>query len=181
GCIRRFDTGLVNEQSFLLMTSAGVDADVVRRLHAVRTGNIHHLSYVRHIFQSLRRYEYPQLSVFDTEGNLLGQGTHVIATNIPQYGFGIPFAPAANPFDGQLDVRIFRRRGTLPTAWHALRTRLHLADRDQDVVRFSARAIRVESDLPDTPAQCDGDPAAACPLDIRLVPSSMTLVVPETL
>lgn len=181
GFIRRFDTGLVNAQSFLLMTSVGVDADVVRRLDAVRTGNIHHLSYVKHILQSLRRYEYPLLSVFDTDGNLLGQGTHVIATNIPQYGFGIPFAPSANPFDGQLDVRIFRQQGTFRTAWHAVRTRLHLADREQDVVRFSARAICVQSDLPQTPAQCDGDPAANCPLDIQLVPSSMTLVVPETL
>ena len=180
GWVRAFDTGLINGQSFLLMASAGVDADVVRRLDAVRTGNIHHLSYVRHIYKAIRHYDYPQLSVYDEDGQLQGQGTHVIATNIPQYGFGIPFAPAADPFDGLLDVRIFQGRGTLSTAWHAVRTRLHAGDRAKEVTRFSARRLRIEADRPEAPCQCDGDPAAACPVDIQVVPASMTLMVPSS-
>lgn len=180
GFIRQFDTGDINGQSFLLMASVGLDADVVRRMDAVRTGNINHLSYLKPVIQSLRGYSYPQLSVYDGTGQLMGEGAHVIATNIPQYGFGLPFAPDASPFDGQLDVRIFRKRGAAATAWHILRTRLHFADHPDDVTRFQATEIRIEAALPDTPSQCDGDPAPFCPAVIRLVPSSMILVVPET-
>ena len=101
------------------MASVGIDADVVRRLHATRTGNIRHLSYVRPIVGSFLNYAFPKLSVHAADGQLLGEGTHVIATNVPEYGFRMPFCPDADPHDGQLDVRVFKRSG--PTVYVAAR------------------------------------------------------------
>ncbi|MCP4784962.1 MAG: hypothetical protein GY903_14900 [Fuerstiella sp.] len=173
------DTAFADDQRFLLMTSVGVDADVVRRLHYVRTGNIRRLSYVKPILQSFFGYGFPKLSVHAPDGELLGEGTHVIVTNIPAYGFRMSFSPQADPQDGLLDVRIFRQTGCFTTLIHALRTRFGFADKGSDVQRFTASEVEIRSAENDTPAQCDGDPAACCPLRISVAPTSMTMVVPE--
>jgi diacylglycerol kinase (ATP) len=175
-----FDTAFANDQRFLLMTSVGVDAQVVQRLHAVRTGHIRRLSYVKPILQSFLGYNFPALSVYSADGDLLGEGTHVIVTNIPAYGFRMPFSPQADPQNGRLDVRIFRQTGRATTLIHAVRTRLGLADKVGDVLRLTADEIEIRSVSDDTPAQCDGDPAACCPLRVTVAPASMTMVVPET-
>ena len=174
-----FDTAFANDQRFLLMTSVGIDAQVVQRLHAVRTGNIRRLSYVKPILQSFLGYTFPVLSVYSADGELCGEGTHVIVTNIPAYGFRMSFSPQADPQNGQLDVRIFRRTGRVTTLLHALRTRFGLADKRGDVQRFAANKIEIRSAADATPAQCDGDPAPCCPLRISVAPASMTIVVPE--
>ena len=58
GAMQSFDVGSVNGQQFLLMLSVGVDADVVRRLHTSRRGNIRHSSYIRPIFGSFCGYGF---------------------------------------------------------------------------------------------------------------------------
>ncbi len=180
GATRVFDTGVCNGQRFLLMCSAGIDADVVQRLHTTRRGNIRHLSYLKPVMQSFLRYSFPRLGVYSADGQLLCEGTHVIATNAPEYGFQMPFCPDADPHDGQLDVRVFKLAGRVVTLLHAIRTRLGFGDRDTEVTRFRAAEIEVRSDSTLARAQFDGDPAGDCPVRISIAPSSMTLVVRST-
>ncbi len=63
GATVRLDAGLAGDRIFLLMAGCGFDADVVQRLHAARKGHIRHLSYVKPILDSIRRYKYPELHV----------------------------------------------------------------------------------------------------------------------
>lgn len=177
GATRLFDTGVCHRQHFLLMCSVGLDADVVRRLHSTRQGNIRHFSYFKPILLSVLKYPFPPLQVFSSDGTLLAEGTHVIATNVPEYGFRMPFCPTADPHDGLLDVRVFKHAGRLPTFLHAVKTRLGFQDRPSELIRFQAAKIEVRSDLIATAAQSDGDPADDCPVQISIAPSSMTLVV----
>ncbi|MEQ9406803.1 MAG: diacylglycerol kinase family protein [Fuerstiella sp.] len=176
---RRFDTAFIDEQRFLVMASCGVDAEVVRQLTFTRTGNISHLSYVRPILLSFLRYRFPEISVCGQDGKLLARGSHVIVTNIPEYGFHMPFCPNADPHDGLLDVRVFRTAGMFATAVHAVRTRLGRADRTSDVLRFTTTEVTLTSENTSVAVQCDGDPAPCCPVTIRVEPDSMQLVVPE--
>lgn len=176
---RQFDTGLVNGQRFLLMTSAGVDAAVVHHLSSRRSGNIRRTSYLRPILSCFHRYRFPQIKVLDSHGRLIAKGSHVIATNIPAYGFRMPFCPAADPHDGQLDVRVFRTAGAIATIRHAIRTRLGWADKPGDLMRFRATQIELHSEAGDVPLQYDGDPTGVCPAIIRVDPASMTLLVME--
>ena len=171
-----FDTAFVNDQRFLLMASAGVDAEVVRRFSAARTGNISHASYVWPIVTSFKSYGFPAIEVCDTNDNVLATGSHVIVTNIPQYGFRMPFCPASNPHDGQLDVRVFRVAGSFATMVHGVRTRLGFSDRRTDVTRFLQTEVRLRSTVANVPVQCDGDPATNCPVTIKVAPKSMKLV-----
>lgn len=174
---RLFDTAFVNDQRFLVVASAGLDAEVVRRLTTRRTGNISHLSYIRPILGSIFGYGFPEVSVHDSAGQLLASGTHVMVTNIPEYGFKIPFCPLANPFDGKLDIRVFRRGGAWNTFRHVIRTWLGWPDRTEDVVRLTSEKVELRSGDSTVPMQFDGDPADNCPGLIRVDPKSMTLVV----
>lgn len=177
GATRRFDTALLNDQRFLLMASVGVDADVVRRMHLSRRGNIRHLSYVQPICSSILMYPYPRLSVHAADGQLLGEGSHVIVTNIPEYGFRIPFCPLASAHDGLLDIRIFHLTGRWASMSHGIRTRLGLVDRSAEVTRLKAPLVEIRSQEPNTVSQCDGDPGATCPVRIAVDPASLNLIV----
>ena len=175
---RTFDTGFVDDQRFLLMVSAGLDAEVVRRLSSVRSGNISHVSYVWPILQSFLGYKGPVVDVHNDTGDVTASGTHVVVTNIGEYGFRMKFCPDADPQDGLLDVRVFTKRGRIRTILHALRVKLGFADRVDDVIRFQATSVELRS-AGAAPVQFDGDPAGQCPVKIRIDPQSMKLIVNE--
>jgi diacylglycerol kinase family enzyme len=183
GACVQFDAGQANDRVFLLMVGVGFDGDVVRRLHARRTGHIRHLSYTKPILASIRSYSYPELRVYchdsdqqePGEPRVRARWVHVF--NLPQYGGGIRLAPWADGRDGRLDVCTFRR-GSL---WHGLRYLAgvllgrHRTWRDCET--FATTWLRCESDEP-VPYQVDGDPAGELPVDIRVLPQRLTILVP---
>jgi len=107
GSCRRFDLGLMGQRRFALMASAGFDADVIHRLHAVRSGPISHATYLQPILESLRRYEHPPLRVTVDDAPLAREARLAIVVNIPAYAFRLPVAREARGDDGTLDLRLF--------------------------------------------------------------------------
>jgi diacylglycerol kinase family enzyme len=131
------DVGQANGKLFLVMLSCGFDAEVVRQMHAVRSGHISRWSYTRPILTALREYRFPQLTgrlqmqlapVQLSESQLQAEETlaeriaadelppeHIAAWffvfNVPRYAAGLNFCPQANPTDGALDVCTFQRPG----------------------------------------------------------------------
>lgn len=179
GSFLSFDTGLVGTHRFLLMASAGLDAEVVRLLAMARRGNINHFSYLKPIFHAFRLYSFPELKVVDEHGEVLAVGSHVLVSNMPEYGMKIPFCPAADPHDGLLDVRVFKKFGMLKTAWHVCRTRLALQDAVQQIVRFRAPVISLETSDSAVPLQADGDPCGTGAVTFRVAEEKMVLLVPS--
>jgi len=179
GHIARLDASRAGDRLFLLMASAGFDADVTRRLHSSRCGNIRHTTYLGPIVETIRHYEYPLMRIHvDTpEGPRTVEARWCFLFNLPQYGFGMRFIPEADGTDGLLDICTFQH-GSL---WHALRytanlyfgTHRQLAD--CEILRGSR--IRIESDRP-VPFQLDGDPVGCLPQELVTVPNRLTLIVP---
>lgn len=174
-----FDTGLVGSRRFLLMASAGLDAEVVRLLALARTGNISHLSYFLPILTAFRRYQFPELQVKNEQGEVVAIGSHVLVSNMPEYGMKIPFCPGSNPHDGLLDVRVFKQSGILRTALHVFRTKLGRKDSAEQLVRFRAPMVSLETQDPSVPLQADGDPCGAGAVTIRVAEEKMSLLVPR--
>src|SRR5262245_15831432 len=183
GLVAPLDAGEASGQIFTLMAGCGFDAEVVRRLHEERTGNIHHFSYARPIFDAIRQYEYPELRVYcaaaDGSGDDWGEpikARWAFVINLPRYAGGLSFAPDASGTDGLLDVCTFKE-GSL---WHAL---LYLGgvmlgqhESMQDFVRVKTGRLRIKSDGP-VPYQLDGDPGGELPVEIRVLPKRLNLIV----
>lgn len=180
GHLRTLDSAKANGLRFLLMLSVGLDAEVVDSVHSARVGNLHRLSYARpclRAFLSSRPVTYTATSA---DGSQVISGSHVIVTNVPMYGFGLPFAPDAQPDDQQLDVRAFHGQTRWSVFWHAVRLKLGLPINAGEVSRFTDKAVTIRCETPgsDRHSQCDGDPGPSLPLLIEIEPASLKLIVP---
>jgi len=191
----RLDAGQANQRVFLLMVGCGFDAEVVRRLHSERHGHIHHFSYAKPILDSIRSYQYPEVRVVCDAVASTGapgsteesQGTHepqaaitarwVFVVNVPRYAGGLRIAPEAEGTDGLLDICTFKEG----SFWNGLRylsgVLLGQHQSWSDCVTVRTRRLRIESDEP-VPYQLDGDPGGFLPLEIRVLPQRLTLLVP---
>ena len=177
----QMDAGRVNGQVFLLMLSAGFDAEVVRRLHDERTGHIRHLSYVKPILQSIRNYKYPQLRVRclpEGSEQWTEQRAHwAFVFNLPVYAGGLRITPAADPADELFDVCTFVG-GSLPRGlFHLGTVMLCKQGKWSGFSHQLARRVCVEADH-EVPFQTDGDPGGTLPVEIEVVPRRMTVRAP---
>jgi diacylglycerol kinase family enzyme len=178
------DAGQAGERLFTLMAGCGFDADVVRRLHQARSGHIHHLSYAKPILDSIRTYDYPELRVYcaPAKGGEGAALTHAITArwvfviNLPRYAGGLSFAPQASGFDGLLDVCTFKE-GSL---WYGLMylggVMLGQHEAMKDFLRVQTRRVRVEA-AGAVPFQLDGDPGGELPIEIRVEPGRLKVLV----
>jgi diacylglycerol kinase (ATP) len=182
GCSRSIDVGVVNGRRFLLMVTAGFDADIVHRVQARRRGHITKWNYLQPILESLRSYRYPKLRVSAEGGDLpLGQpvsGRLVAVANLPAYAMGLPLAASAEAGDGLLDLRVFRRRSAFQMLRYLYKVALRQHEGLADVVSGRATQVRITCETP-VPIQCDGDPAGFTPAEISILPGALTLIVPK--
>jgi diacylglycerol kinase (ATP) len=185
GCHVQLDAGEANGKLFTLMAGCGFDADVVRRLHSERKGNIHHLSYAKPIFDSIRNYDYPLLRVKYAAAGEPGatpaeeqcvEGKWVFVINLPRYAGGLNIAPGASGSDGLLDICTFKE-GSL---WSGL---LYLGEVMfgqhqllEDFTQVQAAELRVEAESA-VSYQLDGDPGGELPLVVRSLPGRLRVIV----
>jgi diacylglycerol kinase (ATP) len=186
GFVRRYDAAQAGERIFLLMLSCGFDAEVVRRVAERRRGNISHLSYARPIWESVFQFSYPTMKVtlLDEQGEPLpGPDSKfdcrwLFALNMPRYAMGLPIAPNATGDDGQLDICAFGNGSFFSTLRYfsaVLRRRQEFL---ADCRTARCAGIRIESEQP-IPVQTDGDFADYSPLDVRILPRRIRLIVPK--
>lgn len=184
------DAGEANGRLFLLMVGCGFDADVVRRLHNERTGHIHHLSYAKPILDSIWNYQYPELRVHcdppdqSGESSLAADSTPILARwvfvgNLPRYAGGLRILPDADGHDGLLDLCTFKE-GSI---WNGLRylsgVMMGQHQSWEDCTTRRVRSLRIESAAGEVHFQMDGDPGGVLPVDIRILPARLTLLVPR--
>ena len=182
------DVGSANGKLFLVMLSCGFDAEVVRRMHTLRTGHISRWSYTRPIFSAIRRYRFPQLR-FECErsndqANTTGSAAWLFIFNVPQYAANLQFCSQADPTDGKLDVCTFQRSGLLQGVGYLARLWFNAHQQLKDFnhqltseVFIPAPTTRSGQVL-DVPFQIDGDPGGVLPLRVKTLKQRLRLIVP---
>ncbi|TWW12413.1 hypothetical protein E3A20_01640 [Planctomyces bekefii] len=95
GRVCRLDSAVCNGRRVLLMVSCGPDANVVAEVHRRRSGHISRLSYVVPVLRALLWGRLRLFEVTAAEQPTLRSGSHVIISNVPRYGFDLPFCPDA--------------------------------------------------------------------------------------
>jgi diacylglycerol kinase family enzyme len=176
------DLGSANGKHFLLMISAGFDAEVIRTLHENRRGNITRMAYLLPTLRAIRSYGYPQMELYcGSDAPVMDTATHcrwLFGFNLPLYAFGLPIAPQAVATDGLLDVCTFQRGSALSVLrylWHVKLGRHHgLAD----TAIMRGRRFRLEGPNSHNIAyQLDGDYAGTLPVDVEVLPGELRLLV----
>lgn len=182
GVVVELDLGQANGKPFLLMISAGFDAEVIRSLHEHRRGNISRATYLLPILRTIRSYEFAPMRIY--WGEATGTAAEpslcrwLFGFNLPLYALMLPIAADADGTDGQLDVCTFEHGGLwsgLRYLWHVVR-RVH-QDLPDAGLRQTAR-FRLESTVTRPIAyQLDGDFAGTLPVDVEILPKQLKLLV----
>jgi len=175
---RRLDLGLLGERRFTLMASAGFDAEVVHDAEGDRAGHVTRLHYARSILTVLARYPFPPFRVW-VDGSATPIAARLaIAVNVPAYAGRLAVAASARDDDGLLDLRLFERGSAFHMMRYVVAVLARAHERLPDVRAIRASHVRIESDLP-VPVQADGDPAGRTPVEARVLPSALEVVVPD--
>jgi diacylglycerol kinase family enzyme len=178
GRVRVLDLCRLGERKFVLLASAGFDAEVIERLHQRRSGHISRLTYFQPILESLRKYQYPEIRVWIDDAPAPVTARWAAIVNVPIYALGFTLARGVRDSDGTVDVRLFRHGSAFQMAWYLCNVALGIHERLPDVESVPARRIRIESDVP-VPIQVDGDPAGWTPAEISVVPAALQVIVPD--
>lgn len=176
------DLGKAGEKHFLMMISAGFDAEVIRRLHHERRGHITRFSYVWPTLRTIRSYAYPELRLYCHQEDALAVEPRrcrwLFGFNLPLYACGWQLAPGAVGTDTRLDVCTFGRgsfASGLHYLWHVTwGTHLKLAD--SQLVSCSRFRVEAEGGA-EVSYQLDGDYAGTLPVDVEVLPEQLRLLV----
>jgi diacylglycerol kinase (ATP) len=177
GRVRRIDLARTRERRFLAVAGVGFDGMVARAVARRRHGTMGYLGYAVPLWQTLRGYRAPRLSVrFD--GGEPVEGALVIASHLRNYGGILRVTPGARCDSGLLDVCVFRGRRTLDLVRYAAAAGAGGLGRLRDVETRRARHFAIEAEEP-VPVQLDGDWRGTTPVEIEVEPGVVPFVCPE--
>lgn len=179
---RPVDVGMVRhdgtERPFLLWFGAGYDAVVIDALNSRRTGHMGLGGLARGmpgVVRAVHRYDAPDVSVM-AEGRPHETAASVIVTNVAAMGFGATAVDTADPFDGRMDLLTVPRTGTLGLGALWLRMMTSSLHSARGVRHGLVTRVRLESEG-EVPFQLDGEPAGTLPVEIRVEPGAVRLLL----
>ena len=165
---------------YLAVMSSGFDSVVNARAEAMRwpTGRAR---YVAAVLAELRRFRAVPYGVLidagrEHEQSFQRRGMLVAVGNSRSYGGGMQVCPAARPDDGHLhltfvsELSVPRFLSVFPQVFRG--THVHR----REVSTAVARTVRL--DAPDQTAYADGERVGPLPVEVRVVPGAVRVLVP---
>jgi len=172
---RRISLGRINGEIFLLMVSAGWDAEAVARLRPAVKRRIGRLAYGVSAMEALLDKTPAPLQIVLADGSR-HDGFGVVVSNARHYGGRYVVTPKASLDSPQLELCLFKRGGRLAMLGCALRLGLHLPLGPPDVAFFSLDAVDITG--PGVPVQVDGDQWGTLPVKVACQPNALSVVLP---
>ncbi len=171
---RAVDLPAANGQHFVQLAGVGLDAQVVKETSLAFKRNFGPLSYLISAAQIATRR--PPRLLIESEDALTEEGSFVLVGNGRLYGGRFPFFKHAVLDDGLLDVLVFKQIGYLDLLKY-LQNVIFTSDiTTREVDYFQTRRLRVSS-LEEVPVELDGELAGVCPVDFRLEPKQLRVLV----
>ena len=178
GYSRTIDLGQAGSHRFAVMASCGFDAEIIEQVHRKRTGHITKLNYIGPIMERLWRDQREPLRIFSNESSSPRVCEMAVVANLPRYALNLSLCPDAVEDDGLLDVCLFRSAKRLNMSLNFLRGLLTSRIESPLVERFRTDSLRIESSKP-VAIQADGDPLGETPMEFRVLPRALELIIPE--
>lgn len=180
GKTKAIDLGIAGERRFSIVASAGFDGDAAHRLaqwrqKSDRLKRVRSLNYLWPIVAAAFRYRYPRIEI-DADGRRVS-GALAMIFNLPQYANDLPLAPDSRADDGLLDWLVFARPGSVPLMRYALKVWRGRHRGCADIYFGRAKKIQLACQQP-VPLEIDGEAAGFAPIDVRVEPAAIEIVVP---
>ena len=177
GASRTVDLARVNGRNYCTVGAVGFDAEVSRYVDLMKGPLWGQPAYIYAVLRMLSRYQPPQVSLTWDDGHYHGPLFLAAVANTPTYGNQIRIAPQALANDGILDVCLVRPPSTLrvlrllPSALKGRHGKV------PEVSFLRTRKVEISCDRP-MELWADGEPVAASPLKVKILPQALKVVAP---
>lgn len=163
------------ERHFLLLASAGFDAEVVAGMDFRRKNALGIAAYVlagaRHLLRE------PPTLWLEFPGRERVEAQAVLVCRGRKYGGGVLVAPGASLREDTLHVIALTKAGRWPIVRFAVDSLRGRSERSRDVLRREAASLLIRCRLPSA-AQVDGDYLGPLPVRIEMTEVRLRVVVP---
>lgn len=179
GYIRPLDLGSANGKCFTSIAGFGFDGQIVKRVSQQREGHIDYFDYFWPIWRTFWNYKFGAMKV-EVDGKEIFNGRGLVFVgNISTYALGLHILHRADISDGLLDVCIYKCASRVHLVKHSVMTILKQHVASGDVIYRQGKDITVSSETTGICTQIDGDPGPALPVQIKVIPQAVNVMVPE--
>lgn len=182
---RAIDVGIAQgngfaARAFLLSCGAGLDAEVIRSVEGDRENKrrFGKLFYLAVGFRKALQYRGRLVRVKVDSITYRRRVLLTLTSNTQLYGAMVRIPPDARIDDGLLDVTLLHGDNALHTAWHFVRLGAGFFERQPDIEHYCGRVIEIRGDA--LPVHVDAEPVGTTPVQIRIKPLALRVLVPET-
>jgi diacylglycerol kinase (ATP) len=179
--VRNIDVGVLTKDQttipFCCVVGAGLDSAANAKANRMPRWLRGSAGYLAAALQLLPSYQPAEFSLSVDEREIRRCGFLVAVANTHRYGRGMRIAPRAELDDGLLDVCVVGKMNKLklllavPTVFFGAHLKI------KQVEYLQARALRLDADRP-LEVYADGEFACQTPVDIALIPSALSVIVP---
>jgi diacylglycerol kinase (ATP) len=178
GTVSWIDLGLAGDRYFGLMAGVGMDAAVVASLNPTLKKALHEAAFA---VQGLANYltrEEPLIRVACSERTV--EGYFAVFGNSSNYGGAFGITPLADMRDGLLDVCVLKDKSFLSTVWYwtAALINAHIKHPKVEYFRTESATVTTVEEGKEVLVQTDGEIAGKLPMECRVVPRALRVVVP---
>lgn len=161
----------------LANVGVGLDAAVVDAVARARRGGVGgYARWLWPIAKTFVDYAPPDLEV-SIDGGRAVRGGAAIVQSARNYGGLFTLDPGARMDDGRIEVTVFHRARRRDFFRMLLRAFAGALDRERGATILRGRAVAIRATTP-VAVQSDGDPFGTTPIDVRVRPGALTLLVP---
>lgn len=182
---RTIDVGIAqgngfSPRAFLLSCGVGLDATVIKQVEQDRF-NKRRFGKLFYLAVGLREaLQFRGHSVRVKIDSITYRRRVILAltSNTQLYGAMVRLPPHARVDDGLLDITLLHGDNAVHTLWHFIRLGAGFFHREPDIEHHRGRVISIHGDK--LPVHVDAEPIGTTPVQIRIRPNALRVLVPET-
>jgi diacylglycerol kinase family enzyme len=178
GHVSWIDLGLAGDRYFALMAGVGMDAAVVASLHPTMKKALKEAAFAVQGLATYLTHEEPLIRVTSEERTV--EGYFAVFGNSSNYGGAFGITPLADMRDGLLDVCVLKDKSFVSTVWYwtAALINAHIKHPKVEYFRTESAHIATVEHGKEVLVQTDGELAGSLPMECRVVPRALRVVVP---
>lgn len=178
GKCRNIDVAQINGLICIAVAGVGVDAAIVHHVHRKRKGHISIVDYIWPTIKTFLSYQHKTIEVRVDGHPVCNTRALAFIGNIPRYGGGFKIFQDTSCDNGLLDIVIFQCKNIFQLLYLFTLAVTGRTAKSSLIQCFRGKQIIIRTPCDNMKTQIDGEPGPAMPLDIKVAPGALCLLVP---